>query len=83
VALLWRLIFHQLRAYSVPQILALTAVFGLALNMDLWGKSEAALVSLLSEVSLRYGNVQGGQILRRQSPIQSFLDLISKPFAIC
>ena len=56
--------------------LALTAVFGLALNMDLWGKSEAALLSILSEVSLRYGNVQGGQILRRQLPIQSFLDLI-------
>lgn len=56
--------------------LALSAVFGLALNMDLWGKSEAALLSILSEVSLRYGNVQGGQILRRQLPVQALLDLI-------
>ena len=56
--------------------LALTAVFGLALNMDLWGKSEAGLLSILSEISLRYGNVQGGQILRRQLPIQALLDLI-------
>ena len=56
--------------------LALSAVFGLALNMDLWGKSEAALLSILSEVAMRYGNVQGGQILRRQLPIQALLDLI-------
>ena len=44
--------------------------------MDLWGKSEGALLTILSEVSLRYGNVQGGQILRRQLPIQALLDLI-------
>jgi hypothetical protein len=56
--------------------LALSAVFGLALNMDLWGKSEAALLNILSEVSWRYGNVQGGQLLRRQLPLQSLLDLL-------
>jgi len=56
--------------------LALTSIFGLALNLDLWGRQEEALLCMLSEISRRYGNITGGQLLRRQIPIQSFLDLI-------
>jgi len=56
--------------------LALTSIFGLALNLDLWGRQEEALLCMLSEICRRYGNITGGQLLRRQIPIQSFLDLI-------
>mmetsp|Transcript_4292 Transcript_4292/g.6647 ORF Transcript_4292/g.6647 Transcript_4292/m.6647 type:complete len:2938 (+) Transcript_4292:149-8962(+) len=66
------LLTHWLRGSD----LALTAIFGLALNLDLWGKQEEALLCMLSIVSSRYGTIAGGQLLRRQIPIQSFLDLI-------
>ena len=54
--------------------LALTTLFGWALNLDLWGPQHCE--PILQQVAWRYGNVQGGQILRKQIPIQSILDLV-------
>jgi hypothetical protein len=58
--------------------LALTCVFGLALDFDLWGVDYEAATLVLSAVSQRYGgtNVLRGNILRNQIPVQSLLDQI-------
>ena len=56
--------------------LALTALFGLALDYDLWGYCQAA--PLLRAAAARYGgpSMASGLILRYQVSVQFFLDTI-------
>ena len=57
---------------------ALTAVFGLALDLDLWGGDPLAAVPIISFVAERYGGTSftSGYILRSQVSVQYFLDCI-------
>ena len=58
--------------------LAMTAVFGFALDLDLWGVSVSSATLVMGAVAERYGGtfVQRGTILRNQIPVQSLLDQI-------
>ena len=53
--------------------LAMTAVFGLALNLDLWGNQCGTILSVVCDA---YANVQGGHLLRHEIPIQTLMDLL-------
>jgi len=53
--------------------MAMTAVFGLALNLDIWGKQCGILLGVVCEA---YANVQGGHLLRHEIPIQTMMDLL-------
>lgn len=59
---------------------ALTALFGLALDFDLWGGDLHAAAIVLTAVSSRYGGTGGcittGYVLRSQIAVQHFLDQI-------
>jgi len=57
---------------------ALTAVFGLALDLDLWGGDPAAAGPIVEFVAKRYGGTSftSGYILRSQVSVQYFLDCI-------
>jgi hypothetical protein len=58
--------------------LALTTVFGMALNWDLWGRDLKAASSILEALASRYGGecVTSGYILRSQISVQFFLDTL-------
>jgi len=58
--------------------LALTALFGLALDWDLWGNNLEASARVLKAVSERYGGVcvTWGHIVRSQISVQFFLDTL-------
>jgi hypothetical protein len=58
--------------------LAMTAVFGLALDLDLWGVHVASAKLVIHSVAERYGGscIAYGSILRNQIPIQSLMDMI-------
>jgi hypothetical protein len=68
--------------------LALTAVFGMALDWDLWGSDVSAIADIMEALSHRYGGncVTSGYILRSQISVQYFLDTLryklqnKKPF---
>lgn len=51
----------------------MTAVFGLALNLNLWGHHCGMLLGVVCDA---YANVQGGHLLRHEIPIQMLLDLL-------
>ena len=53
--------------------LAMTAVFGLALNLDLWGNQCSTILGVICDA---YANVQGGHLLRHEIPIQTLMDLL-------
>ena len=53
--------------------LAMTAVFGLALNLDLWGNQCTTILAVVCDA---YANVQGGHLLRHEIPIQTLMDLL-------
>ena len=57
---------------------ALTAMFGFALEVDLWGGDAAAAAHMLQTVADRYGGfcVTLGYILRSQVSVQFFLDTV-------
>lgn len=57
---------------------ALTAIFGLALDIDLWGGDLAAASRVIGFVADRYGGTSftSGYILRSQVSVQYFLDCI-------
>ena len=61
---------------------ALTAVFGLALDMDLWGGDAVAASHVIGFVAQRYGGTSftAGYILRSQVSVQYFLDLVKLRF---
>lgn len=58
--------------------LALTAVFGMALDWDLWGTDVSAIAKILEALSTRYGGncITSGYILRSQISVQYFLDTL-------
>jgi hypothetical protein len=58
--------------------LAMTAVFGFGLDLDLWGVHVKSARLVIGSVADRYGGpcVEYGSILRNQIPIQSLLDMI-------
>ncbi|VEU43883.1 unnamed protein product [Pseudo-nitzschia multistriata] len=65
--------------------LALTCLFGLALDWDLWGEDPLAASSLLSSVAQRYGGtcVTSGHIVRSQVSVQYFLDTLKYKLHHC
>jgi hypothetical protein len=58
--------------------LALTAVFGMALDWDLWGRDLKAACCMMDALASRYGGecVTSGYILRSQVSVQFFLDTL-------
>ncbi len=58
--------------------LALTAVFGMALDWDLWGTDVYAISQIMEALAIRYGGncVTSGYILRSQISVQYFLDTL-------
>jgi hypothetical protein len=58
--------------------LALTAVFGIALDWDLWGRDLRAACGMLEALAERYGGVcvTSGYIVRSQISVQYFLDTL-------
>ena len=58
--------------------LALSAVFGMAFDVDLWGGDIRALALMWYELSIRYGGIciTSGYIIRSQISVQYFLDII-------
>ncbi|KAG7359446.1 Beige/BEACH domain containing protein [Nitzschia inconspicua] len=58
--------------------LALTAVFGMALDWDLWGRDLKAASKMMEAFANRYGGecVTSGYILRSQVSVQFFLDTL-------
>jgi hypothetical protein len=58
--------------------LALTAVFGFALDSDLWGSDSRAAYVVYRALARRYGgmDVTAGYILRSQISVQFFLDTL-------
>jgi len=58
--------------------LAMSSVFGLGLDLDLWGVCVPSATLVIRAVAERYGglSIERGCILRRQIPIQSLLDQI-------
>ena len=58
--------------------LALSAVFGMALDWDLWGRDLRASSKILEALAARYGGecVTSGYILRSQISVQYFLDTL-------
>lgn len=56
--------------------LALTALFGLALDYDLWGNAPEAACIILRSAAARYGgpSIAAGFVLRCQVSVQYFLD---------
>ncbi|KAL7565117.1 hypothetical protein ACA910_005124 [Epithemia clementina (nom. ined.)] len=61
---------------------ALTAVFGLALDLDLWGSDAVAASRVIGFVAKRYGGTSftSGYILRSQISVQYFLDCLKLRF---
>ena len=58
--------------------LALTTLFGIALDLELWGRNLDACALILEAVAERYGgpSITAGYILRSQISVQFVLDLI-------
>ena len=57
--------------------LAMTAVFSLGLDLDLWGVDVNSAKLVVGAVAARYGtSIAHGAILRHQVPVQSLLDQI-------
>jgi hypothetical protein len=58
--------------------MALTALFGIALDFEIWGRDLASCAVLMEAVDERYGGpcVTAGYIVRSQVSVQYFLDLI-------
>ena len=63
--------------------LALTALFGIGLDWELWGKDLDATVIMLEAIAGRYGGncVTAGYILRSQISVQYFLDTMRMPMS--
>jgi hypothetical protein len=61
--------------------LALTALFGIGLDWELWGRDLKAATIVLEAVAARYGGscVTAGYILRSQISVQFFLDTLKHP----
>ena len=61
---------------------ALTAVFGMALDLDLWGGDANAASLIIGFVAQRYGGTSftSGYILRSQVSVQYFLDCLRLRF---
>eukprot|EP00980_Cylindrotheca_fusiformis_P016230 scaffold4825_cov132-Cylindrotheca_fusiformis.AAC.7 len=61
--------------------LALTALFGIGLDWELWGRDLEAASIVLEAVAARYGGscVTAGYILRSQISVQFFLDTLKHP----
>ena len=61
--------------------LALTVLFGLGLDWELWGRDLAAATVVLEALAERYGGscVTAGYILRSQISVQYFLDTLKYP----
>lgn len=57
--------------------LALTALFGLGLDLELWGRNVSACAEILEAIAERYGGpcVTAGYIVRSQISVQYLLDL--------
>jgi hypothetical protein len=62
--------------------LALTAIFGFALDLDLWGGDAKAASSIFCSLADRYGGVclTSGYLLRSQMSVQFFLDTVRVRF---
>lgn len=58
--------------------LAMTAVFGFGLDLDVWGQNVAAATIVVGTVASLYEN--DGDILRRQIPVQFLLDTLRVRF---
>jgi hypothetical protein len=82
--MLWSTLnFPRRELYPSQQIqrtgdLALTTLFGMALNWDLWGGELKAAGTILEALASRYGGecVTSGYILRSQISVQFFLDML-------
>mmetsp|Transcript_2502 Transcript_2502/g.5943 ORF Transcript_2502/g.5943 Transcript_2502/m.5943 type:complete len:2797 (-) Transcript_2502:151-8541(-) len=61
--------------------LALTALFGIGLDWELWGRDLEAATVILEAVASRYGGscVTAGYIMRSQVSVQFFLDTLKYP----
>lgn len=70
---------HQIRRTSD---LALTAIFGVALDMDLWSGDVKAASKIFECIAQRYGGlcVTSGYIMRSQISVQHLLDVIRLHF---
>jgi hypothetical protein len=67
--------FFQDDTPQVNELVALTTLFGMALNWDLWGGQSKAASPILEALASRYGRecVASGYILHSQTSVQSIL----------